>query len=126
MSMVKCSADNQPSGLLELGTQPIQWHSDSSLAEFMVKVFPQADTGNLYLRDDSGKIRDIKSTITARRLKKVASLRFQGTDDLRNHLKMDVKDGVVEVFHYTSVLKEHLIARRGSPEDPDLQGSVSV
>ncbi|KAH7268506.1 hypothetical protein B0J15DRAFT_418963 [Fusarium solani] len=126
MSMVKCSADNQPSGLLELGTQPIQWHSDSSLAEFMVKVFPQADTGNLYVRDDSGKIRDIKSTITARRLKKVASLRFQGTDDLRNHLKMDVKDGVVEVFHYTSVLKEHLIARRGSPEDPDLQGSVSV
>lgn len=108
MSTVKCSADNQPSGLLELGTQPIQWHSDNSLVDFMAKVFPQNDTGNLHVRDDSGKIRDLKSILTAKRLKKAASLRFQGTDDLRNHLKMDIKDGVVEVFHCTSVLKEHL------------------
>ncbi|RSM06547.1 hypothetical protein CEP52_005670 [Fusarium oligoseptatum] len=120
MSMVKCSADNQPSGLLELGTQPIQWHSNNSLVDFMAKVFPQADTGNLHVRDDSGRIRDIKSTITARRLKKVARLRFQGTDDLRNHLKMDVKEGVVEIFHCTSVLKEHLLAH------PDLQESMSA
>ncbi|RSL51315.1 hypothetical protein CEP53_008474 [Fusarium sp. AF-6] len=119
MSMVKCSADNQPSGLLELGTQPIQWHSNNSLVDFMAKVFPQADTGNLHVRDYSGKIRDLKSTITARRLKKVACLRFQGTDDLRNHLKMDVKEGVVEIFHCTSVLKEHLLAHR------DLRGSMS-
>lgn len=119
MSMVKCSADNQPSGLLELGTQPIQWHSDQSLVEFMAKVFPQADTSNLHVRDDSGRIRDLKSTVTARRLKRVACLRFQGTDDLRNHLKMDIKEGVVEVFHCTSVLKEDLMAH------PDLQGSMS-
>ncbi|KAJ4175816.1 hypothetical protein NW767_015659 [Fusarium falciforme] len=119
MSMVKCSADNQPSGLLELGTQPIQWHSDQSLVEFMAKVFPQANTSNLHVRDDSGRIRDLKSTVTARRLKRVACLRFQGTDDLRNHLKMDIKEGVVEVFHCMSVLKEDLMAH------PDLQGSMS-
>ncbi|KAI8716660.1 hypothetical protein NCS52_00960200 [Fusarium sp. LHS14.1] len=118
MSMVKCSADNQPSGILELGTQPIRWHSDSSLADFMAKAFPQGDKGNLHVRDDSGKIRDLRSTVTARRLKKVACLRFEGTDDLRNHLKMDVKEGVVEVFHCTSVLKEYLTAH------PDAQGVI--
>lgn len=118
MSMVKCSADNQPSGILELGTQPIRWHSDRSLADFMAKAFPQGDKGNLHVRDDSGKIRDLRSTVTARRLKKVACLRFEGTDDLRNHLKMDVKEGVVEVFHCTSVLKEHLTAH------PDVQGVI--
>ncbi|KAJ4193158.1 hypothetical protein NW767_010447 [Fusarium falciforme] len=85
MLMVKCSVDNQPSGLLELGTHPIQWHSDNSLAEFMAKVFLKADTGNLHVQDESGRIRDLKSTITARRLKKIACLRFQGTNDLRNH-----------------------------------------
>ncbi|KAI8674390.1 hypothetical protein NCS55_00763000 [Fusarium keratoplasticum] len=126
MSTVKCSADNQPSGLLELGTQPIQWHSDKSLVEFMAKAFPQGDTGNLHVRDGSGKIRDIKSTVTARRLEKDAGLRFRGTDDLRNHLKMDVKKGVVEVFHYTSVLKEHLTSSQKLLEPLDLQSSISA
>ncbi|KAL6694079.1 hypothetical protein J3F84DRAFT_378519 [Trichoderma pleuroticola] len=110
MSMVKCSAENQPSSLLELGTQAIQWHFDESLAEFISRAFPQKDTGNLHVHDDSGEMRDIKPALTARRLKKVAGLRFQGTDDLRNHLRMDVKGGVVEIYHYTSVLREHLAA----------------
>lgn len=110
MSMIKCCADNQPSGLLEHGTQPAQWHSDKSLAEFMSGTFPQVDTGNLYLPDHSGRIRDVKSALSARRLKKVAGLKFQGTDDLRSHLRLDVKRGVVEIYHHTSVLREHLAA----------------
>ncbi|KAK4070722.1 hypothetical protein Trihar35433_5189 [Trichoderma harzianum] len=110
MFMVKCSAENQPSSLLELGTQPIQWHFDESLTEFISRAFPQKDIGNLHIHDDLGEIRDIKPALTARRLKKVAGLRFQGTDDLRNHLRMDVKRGVVDIYHYTSVLREHLAA----------------
>uniref|UniRef100_A0A8H7NKL8 Uncharacterized protein n=1 Tax=Bionectria ochroleuca TaxID=29856 RepID=A0A8H7NKL8_BIOOC len=94
MSMVKCSAENQPSGLLELGTQPIQWLYNESLAEFISRAFPQKDTGNLHIYDGSGEIRDIKSALSAKRLRKIAGLRFQGTDDLRNHLKMDVKKGL--------------------------------
>ncbi|CAG9940600.1 unnamed protein product [Clonostachys rosea f. rosea IK726] len=110
MSMVKCSAENQPSGLLELGTQPIQWLYNESLAEFISRAFPQKDTGNLHIYDGSGEIRDIKSALSAKRLRKIAGLRFQGTDDLRNHLKMDVKKGVVEIYHHTTVLREHLMA----------------
>ncbi|KAI5459333.1 hypothetical protein BGZ63DRAFT_361417 [Mariannaea sp. PMI_226] len=116
MMMVTCSAEKQPSGLLELGIQPVQWNSDTSLIEFLSKAFPQTDTGNLYIRDDSGKIRDVKSAIPARRLKKVAGLRFHGTDDLRNHLRMDVKKGIVEIYHHTSVLTEHLMASKALHE----------
>ncbi|KAK4085020.1 uncharacterized protein Triagg1_10 [Trichoderma aggressivum f. europaeum] len=115
MSMVKCSAENQPSSLLELGAQAFQWHSDESPTGFISRAFPQKDTGNLHVHDDSGEIRDIKPALTARRLKKVAGLRLQGTDDLRNHLRMDVKRGVVEIYHYTSVLREHLAASRTLP-----------
>ena len=50
----------------------------------------------------------IKKALLARKLKKVAGLTFRGTDDLRNHFKLDHKTGVVEVFHHTSFLKEHL------------------
>jgi len=124
MTMVNCSADNQPFGLLELGTQSMLWHSNNSLAEFMGKAFPEkviaalhvGDT--LHMRDDSGKIRDVKAELSAKRLKKVAGLSFQGTDDLRNHLKLDVKKGVVEIYHYTSVLKQHLMASSEAARDP--------
>ncbi|KAL7911685.1 hypothetical protein GGI35DRAFT_443359 [Trichoderma velutinum] len=124
MSMVKCSAENQPSSLLELGTRAIRWHFNESLAEFMSRAFPQKDTGNLHVHDDSGEIRDIKSVLSARRLKKVAGLRFQGTDDLRNHLRMDVKRGVVEIYHYTSVLREHLAASRELHDSLVLEDSI--
>lgn len=126
MSMVKCSAENQPSSLLELGNQPIQWHFDESLAEFMTRAFPQRDIGNLHIHDDLGEIRDIKPALTARRLKKVAGLRFQGTDDLRNHLRMDVKRGVVDIYHYTSVLREHLAASQKLHRSLDFEDSISA
>ncbi|KAF3076367.1 hypothetical protein CFAM422_001629 [Trichoderma lentiforme] len=126
MLMVKCSADNQPSGLLELGTQAIQWHFDEPLTEFISRAFPQKNTGNLHIYDDSGEIKDIKSALSAKSLKKVAGLRFQGTDDLRNHLRMDVKRGVVEIYHYTSVLREHLAASQTLHGSLAFENSISV
>ncbi|RYO90479.1 hypothetical protein DL763_005328 [Monosporascus cannonballus] len=110
MSMVTCSAENQPSGLLELGTQPLPWHDDTSFASFITRAFPRVDIGDLEIKDNSGKTTDVKSAITARRVKKTAALSFRGTDDLRNHLRLDARNGVVEIYHYTSVLKEHLMA----------------
>lgn len=110
MSMIKCSADNQPWGLLELGARPLQWHSDKSLADFISGAFPQRDTGNLQLPDHSGRIRDVTSALSAKRLKRIAGLKFHGTDDLQSHLKLDVKRGVVELYHHTSVLRGHLTA----------------
>ncbi|OPB47163.1 hypothetical protein A0O28_0072870 [Trichoderma guizhouense] len=126
MSMVKCSAENQPSSLLELGTQAVQWQFDESLAEFISRAFPQKDIGNLHVHDDLGEIRDIKPALTARRLKKIAGLSFRGTDDLRNHLRMDVKRGVVEIYHYTSVLREHLAASQKSHNPLDFEDSIPV
>ncbi|CAG9995977.1 unnamed protein product [Clonostachys byssicola] len=126
MSMVKCSAENQPSGLLELGTQPIQWQYNESLAKFMSRAFPQKDTGNLHVYDGLGEIRDMKSALSAKRLIKHAGLRFQGTDDLRNHLRMDVKKGVVEIYHYTSVLREHLMASQDTINPLVFENSIST
>ena len=37
-------------------------------------------------------------------------MRFEATDDLRDHLKLDPKKGTVQLFHQTAVLKEHLLA----------------
>ncbi|KAF4508095.1 hypothetical protein G6O67_004520 [Ophiocordyceps sinensis] len=123
MTMVKCSAENQPSGLLELGTQPLPWHAHASLTEFMSRAFPESERVHVCALDN--QISHMKSALRARRLRKVAGLRFRGTDDLRNHLRLDTSKGIVEIFHYTSVLKEQLLASRPSPDSHSLQGAVS-
>lgn len=120
MSMVTCSTENQPSVLLELGTQPASWHSSESFSDFMSAAFPQNNMGNLIVKDESGKMKDIKSIITARHLKKTSGLKFQRTDDLRHHLKLDERSGVVEIFHLTSVLKENLAASQPTTDEKSM------
>jgi hypothetical protein len=124
MSMLTCSAENQLSGLLEHGTQPIPWPTDSSLIQFIFSIFPTSHHSSLNEKDNSGKSGDIKSALTARRLKKIAGLRFQATDNLRDHLKLDAKKGVVEIYHYTSVLKEHLLASRAGSSSQLVHESI--
>ncbi|KAM4066116.1 hypothetical protein HRG_000265 [Hirsutella rhossiliensis] len=90
MAMVKCSAENQPLGVLELGTQPLLWRTDKSLAEFMSSASPQSDNVNLCVHDD-----------------------------------LNGRRGVVEIYHYTSVLKEHLVASRPDDGTATFEQSIS-
>ncbi|KAH8649061.1 hypothetical protein BX600DRAFT_442333 [Xylariales sp. PMI_506] len=132
MTMVNCSAERQPSGVLdlgvELGTLPMPWHAGATFAGFLSRAFPKADVGYLNFLDHAGKSWDVKSAITARRLEKLARLSFRGTDDLRNHLRLDSRAGVVEIYHYTSVLKEHLAT--GSDNDlvtiPNIPSQIAL
>lgn len=125
MSMVNCSIEGQAGGLLESGAEPCMWRSDKSLHEFYSSVFPTRDHPTLNDWDEPSDP-DIKTQLTAVRLKKIAGLKFRGTSDLRSHLKLDSKAGVVEIFHHTSVLKEHLMASRSRDGGGDALGSVTI
>ncbi|KAF9881804.1 hypothetical protein CkaCkLH20_00950 [Colletotrichum karsti] len=109
MLMVGCSFEGQIGGLLELGTEPSIWRNEQSLQDFVSATFP---TRHNPVLDDDDVLPDMKSALRATRLKKVAGLTFEGTDDLRNHLRLNHKTGVVEVFHHTTVLKEYLRASK--------------
>lgn len=113
MTSISCSGEMQPYDLLEFGTQPSRWHNDSSLAEFILGAFPESGPGNLVIMGDFRTAKGLKPSITAKQLTK-AGLRLKATDDLRNHLKLDVTTGVVEIYHYTGVLKENLKASQVS------------
>lgn len=104
MSMITCSAGDRSSSLLEMGIQPLPWHNKSSFGNFVKSVLPKSNFAHDVAKDD------VQRAISARTLRKTAGLKFRGTDDIRNHLQFDAQDGVVEVYHYTSVLKEHLQA----------------
>ena len=107
MLMVNCSAQRQSSGLLEHGGYQVRWHSDVTFSQFVEGIFPMTDHPGLN-GDTVGSSLDIRSALTAKKLKKRARLKFRPTDDLRNHLKLDRKNGTVEIYHHTAFLKEHL------------------
>ena len=110
IAMINCTVETQAGGLLESGVEPSIWRSNQTLLEFISETFPMRDHPSL--NDEDGTFPDIKSEVTAGKLKKIAGLKFQGTSDLRNHLKLDQKTGTVEIYHHTSVLKEHLMASK--------------
>lgn len=111
LTMTRPSAQNQPDGLLETGTHPLVWQNDKSLANFVNSAFQKRDQPALNIADETTHSAKVPVTrITAKRAKKVGKLQFIPTDDLKSHLLLDEKNGTVAVFHYTSVLKEHLKA----------------
>ncbi|KAI9857496.1 MAG: hypothetical protein M1813_008246 [Trichoglossum hirsutum] len=126
MAMVNCSVQPGSSGLLECGSRPIPWRSNVSLTQFMANAFPTTDHPSLNDTDPSGEFPDIKAALTAKKLKKCAGLRFQPTDDLRNHLKLDRKQGVVEIYHHTAFLKEYLTATQSAPKGMSITDSARL
>ncbi|KAK7931729.1 hypothetical protein PG985_002441 [Apiospora marii] len=117
VSMMSCSGSKRPSGgVLELGTLPILWPDGVCFADFIFSAFPGLGTDTSKASESRRIQPEVKFAITAARLKKIASLRFEPTDDLRNHLRLDSQNGVVEIYHHTSVLKEHIAANEKATE----------
>ena len=107
MTTVNCSVKYQGLGLLEHGVLQIPWRSDVTFSDFMQAIFPLTDHPSF--NDNDLKFqKEMKTAITAKNLKKRLGLRFQATDDLRRHLTLDRKHWVLDIYHNTAFLKEHL------------------
>lgn len=115
MAMVNCSFKNQPLDGLELGLNSIIWGNDMSLQEFMESMFP---VKQFPILNEQVSASDIKRKLNAEQLKRKTTIEFRGTDDLRNHLKLDQETGILHIFHHTTFLKEHLLATRNSDDVP--------
>lgn len=123
MLMINCSEQHHSSDLLEHGTDKVVWRSDATFAEFIANVFPMTDHPSI--NDEDAKLPlNMKKSLMARKLKKVAGLDFRVTDDIRNHLRLDQKTGVVELYHYTAFLKEHLRLTKDGPRDMSIIDSL--
>jgi hypothetical protein len=113
MLMVDCSVGHF-STIPTVGPYRALWQEDTSVVEFVTDMFPTTDHPR-FNDEDVEQGRDIKQYILARKLKKHAGLKFLPTDDLRCHLKLDKSSGVVQIFHHTAFLKEHLRLTRNKP-----------
>jgi hypothetical protein len=110
MDMVDCLLECQSSDDMELGYCPAFWSDDQTHHEFMEAAFPINDHPRLR------KTRSIvKRQLNAMKLKKVVGVKFDGTNDLKSHLKFDPETRVLEIFHHTTFLRECLLATRDTP-----------
>jgi hypothetical protein len=117
MMMVNCSMSRQSSILLEHGNQHVPWRNDVPFSEFITSIFPKTDHPS---------IDHIKANLKATKLKKRARLSFEPTNDLRNHLRLDRKRAVVEIFHHTAFLKEQLRLTRDQPRSMSIADSIKL
>jgi hypothetical protein len=113
--MVNCSAQGQSYSLLENGPNQIPWRNNVRFSEFIQDIFPLIDHPSLN-EDDLESALNIRSRLTATKLKQQADLTFLPTNDLRRHLVLNSRNGTVEIFHYTAFLKEHLRLTKDKPE----------
>jgi hypothetical protein len=118
MNMLNCWIEYQSWDVLESGSGATTWRKDQTHHEFIEATFPVKDHPTHY---EDGWPSDIKRQLNATQLRKVARIKFQGTDDLKSHLKLDPNTGVVQLFHHTTFLREYLLATR----DP-LQASDAI
>ncbi|KAK0646936.1 hypothetical protein B0T16DRAFT_330110 [Cercophora newfieldiana] len=107
MGMIDCSAvESLTTGaLLKGAAQASSWSPTDSYSVLWGNIFPTKVCPEL---SDHSTSSIIKSNLSARKLVKIGGLKLQATSDLQNHLRLDTKSGVLEIFHHTSVLKEHL------------------
>ena len=125
MVMVNCSARREPSGQLEHGPHQIPWVSDVAFGQYITNIFPITD--NPSLNDDESKASiDIKSFLTARKLSKRIGLKFQPTENLGRHLKLDRKTNTIEIFHHTAFIKEHLRLTKDCPRTMSVAQSLRL
>jgi hypothetical protein len=94
---------------------PAVWTPTKCLQDSLVDFFPSRIHPSLQAGDPQAT--SIKSSLTAEMLRKVAGIKIEPTDNLRDHLKFDPTAGVVLVFHHTSVIKEHLLATKATEGD---------
>ena len=125
MIMVNCSAQSQSTSLLESGSYQTPWRSDIPFSQFVHDIFPKTDHPSLH-DDKKSSPHDMRTFLMARKLKKLAGMGFRPTDDIRNHLKLDRKNNILEIYHHTAFLKEQLRLTKDKKDCISISDSLTL
>lgn len=116
MVMTDCSTRAYDSPRLEGGAFRRPWGERVPFSEFMHNLYPYT-THDILSYPDNDKYADFRSALKATVLKKRLGLIIRPTDDLRDHLRFDRRNNVLEVFHHAAFLKEQLALTKALPKD---------
>lgn len=125
MTMINCSMQKPSSSLLEQGMNTVPWRNDIPFCQFITDIFPRVDHPTIS-EDDLMSSLNMRAALMAKKLKKHAGLTFRPTNDLGSHLKLDRKNHVVEIYHHTAFLKEHLRLTKQEPLNMSIEDSLKL
>jgi hypothetical protein len=98
LTMIESTGDDDSWHLCELGLKT--WHDGQTVQQFVDAAIPIETTSTAF----------VNKQISAQLLKRVAGLKFLGTEELSDHLQFDQRRGIVHIYHHTMFLKMHLTA----------------
>jgi hypothetical protein len=125
LTMVDCSVPYHSSDRLEKGAFRIHWKDYVAFSEYLQDLFP-IENHPILSYADSELFVDMKSELRATKLKKRLGITFRATHDVRNHLRFDRKQNVLEIFHHTAFLKEQLRLTKGDGGFSGPSGCIKV
>jgi len=107
LTMIDCSTPHLSTDRLERGHSRIYWKDDTAFSKYLQDLFP-TENHLIFSYPGTEAFADAKGELLGRKLKKYLNLKFRPTHDIRNHLRLDRRNNVLEIYHYTSFLKEQL------------------
>ena len=123
--MVDCSPLYQSSTRLEVDNFRWHWEPETQFDKYINKVFP-TEQHPIFSSSNLDGLIELQSELRASNLKKELNLAFRATHDIRNHLKFNRSQNVLEVYHYTSFLKEQLRVTKQAGDFSTTSATITV
>jgi len=111
MLMIDPSALHHSSDRLEKGTFRVHWKDEVPFSKYIQDSFPLGNHSVLSYNNSEG-FASAKKQLKAIDLKRRLGITIRATSDIRNHLLFHRRNSTLEIYHYTSVLKEQLRVTR--------------
>lgn len=122
--MVDSSALHHSSDRLERGNFRFAWKGDVALCDYLQDIFPSSDH-HILSHANTEQFVDMKRQLKAVSLKKDLGITISATSDIQNHLRLDRRNNVLEIYHYTAFLKEQLRVTRDEGDCLDLASTLT-
>ncbi|KAH8172590.1 hypothetical protein LIA77_06845 [Sarocladium implicatum] len=120
--MVDSSEQYCDTSRLELGTFRTTWNNGAALSDYLKTIFP-TDRDNILNHKDSEQSKEIKRKLNAVNLERTLGITIIPTSDIQSHLRWNRTTNILEVYHFTSFLKEQL---RVTKNEKDCEDFVSA
>ncbi|KAH7396063.1 hypothetical protein BKA64DRAFT_724263 [Cadophora sp. MPI-SDFR-AT-0126] len=119
MLMIDCSvAERYPADYNIAGVRPLKWNDEESFPGFVERAFRYSELRIPSINFNSDfdlEFEGRESDITAFSLQTYGHLRFVPTDNLIEHLLLDIRRREVKIFHHTPFLKAQLRVSMSKP-----------
>lgn len=117
--LINCAGQPQSLASLELGHYATPWSGNMTMSAFVDTSFRAIYSSTS--EQKGGNMHEYEGQVTASMIQKQAGLTIQPTDNLRNHLRLDRRNNVLQVFHHAGYLKQQLRLSKGMAGDMSIE-----